>query len=97
MTDALNTAPGELNDEHVTEAIRKGVATGLAMALERPETWKAAAKGMRAAAEKEAGSLLLKWMVSALKKGVFFTVAGLVVYSIGGWSALVALWKAYTS
>jgi len=83
-------AKAALTPQHVATAVRDGIAAALA----DPATWAAAAGGVRASTEKHAG----QWMVSAvwslLRKVLFFIAAGLLVYSIGGWSALTAVWKA---
>lgn len=84
-----DVAQAALTPQQLTTAVRDGITA----ALSDPATWAAAVSGMRASTEEHAG----KWMVGAvwavIRKLALFTMAGLVVYSIGGWSALSALWK----
>lgn len=85
-----DVAKAALTPQHVATAVRDGIAAALA----DPATWAAAAGGVRASTEHHAG----QWMVGAvgalLRKALFFIAAGLLVYSIGGWAALTAVWKA---
>lgn len=83
-----------MSEHPTTEAIKEAVASGLAAALERPETWQAAMRGMRASTEKEAGRAALGLLTSAFRKILLFVLAGVAVYLAGGWSAVVALFKA---
>lgn len=85
-----DVASAALKPKDVADAVSAGIKSALA----DPTTWTAAASGARASTEKHAG----QWMVGAVwavvRKAFWFTLAGLVVYSVGGWSALTALWKA---
>lgn len=83
-------AQAALTPQDVAGAVRDGITA----ALSDPATWAAAAGGVRASTERHAG----QWMVSAvwslMRKLAFFALAGMLVYSIGGWSALSATWHA---
>lgn len=85
-----DVAQAALTPQQVAAAVRDGITAALA----DPATWAAAMGGMRASTEEHAG----RWMVSAvwsvIRKLALFTLAGVVVYSVGGWSALAAAWKA---
>ena len=83
-------ARAALTPQDVATAVRDGIAAALA----DPATWAAAAGGVRASTEKHAGQWMVGAVWSLLRKTLFFVAAGLLVYSIGGWSALSAVWKA---
>ncbi len=76
------------------QAVADAVSAGIKAALADPTTWTAAAGGARASTEKHAGQWMVSTLWSVVRKAFWFTLAGLVVYSVGGWSALSALWKA---
>lgn len=82
-------AQAALKPQDVADAVSAGIRAALA----DPTTWTAAASGARASTEKHAGQWMVNAAWSALSKAFWFTLAGLVVYSIGGWSALTAVWK----
>lgn len=79
-----------LTKDDITQAMRAGFVA----ALHDEDTWAAAARGIRRRAHREAGNLMVDALTGALKKLLLFAVAGLLVYSIGGWSALAGAWKA---
>lgn len=87
MIDAQDS---ELLKELVTDA----TAAGIKKALSDPDMWAAASEGMRKHAATEAGG----WLISGVKAGVsriaWIMLIGLGVYLIGGWAALVSLFKA---
>lgn len=82
-------AKAALTPQDVATAVRDGITA----ALSDPATWAAAVGGMRASTEEHAGRWMVGAVWSVVRKLAFFTLAGLVVYSIGGWSALSAVWK----
>lgn len=85
-----DVAKSALTPEDISKAMRDGfVAT-----LHDPATWTAAAKGVREAAKREAGNVVMGAIGSIFQKLVMFGLAGLLVYWIGGWSALAAVWSA---
>ena len=67
---------------------------GLIEALHDERTWAAAAAGIRTSAHREAGNILVDALSGAFRKAMMFAVAGLLVYWVGGWSALAAVWHA---
>jgi hypothetical protein len=83
-------AEAALTPKDVATAVRDGITAALA----DPATWSAAFGGIQASTEDHAG----KWMVGAvwsvMRKLALFALAGMLVYSIGGWTALSAVWKA---
>lgn len=76
--------------KHITEAVQ----AGLIAALSDERTWAAASAGIKASARREAGTVLINALGNVFRKITLFVVAGLTVYWIGGWSALVAVWSA---
>lgn len=83
-------AKAALTPQDVASAVRDGITAALA----DPGTWAAAAGGVRASTERHAGQWMLGAVWAVVRKAALFTLAGLVVYSVGGWSALSAAWKA---
>lgn len=83
-----------LDSEMMREIVAEGTAAGMKRAFADPETWSAALQGMGKRAEADAGSWLIKKLRGLASKMALFLVAGLLVYLAGGWSALVAFWKA---
>lgn len=90
MSRIEDISKAALTPEHITEA----VASGLIAALHDERTWAAAAAGIRTSAQREAGNILVSALSGVLKKVTLFSVAGLLVYWVGGWSALAAVWHA---
>lgn len=78
-----------------TENLSAAVSQGLRDAISDPAFWKAASEAMQQHAKSEAGGWLIGSIRAVISKAVLFLLAGLLVYSVGGWSALVALFKAH--
>ena len=74
--------------------IAKAMRDGFVATLHDPATWTAAAKGVREAAKREAGNIVMGAIGSVLQKLVMFGLAGLLVYWIGGWAAIASMWHA---
>lgn len=85
-----DVAAASLTPQDVATAVREGITS----ALSDPATWEAAAGGVRASTEHHAGQWMVGAVWSVVRKALWFTAAGLVVYSVGGWSALTAVWHA---
>lgn len=83
-------AEAALTPKDMATAVRDGITAALA----DPATWAAAMGGMRASTEEHAGRWMVGAVWSVIRKLALFTLAGLVVYSIGGWTALSSVWKA---
>lgn len=75
------------------QAVEEAMARGIHRAVSNPDTWRDALKAMQTHAQTEAGGWLLGWLKSLLSKALLFVVIGLGVYALGGWSALLALFK----
>jgi hypothetical protein len=74
--------------EAMPEALRKIVTDEEAM----DQFWGAAFSSLQAAAQKHTGRLLFSGLKAVLAKATLFVTLGLIVYAIGGWTALVKLW-----
>lgn len=83
LADAVPTA-GQL---------QHAVALGMREALDDPDIWSAAMKGLSRAAQQEAGGWLFSGVRTALSRLAWLVVLGLLVYQFGGWSKLVAFFK----
>lgn len=75
------------------EAWHAASADGIKRVLSDPETWHAASSGLKKHATAEAGGWLLGGVRLVFSRLMWLCVAGLAIYLIGGWSALVAFFK----
>lgn len=75
------------------DVIKHAVADGIKAAVSDPQMWAAAMSAMQAHAEKQAGGWLLGGLRTLASKAAMFIAIGVGVYWLGGWSALVALFK----
>lgn len=75
------------------ELVAEATADGIRRAGADPATWEAWSAGLKAHAQAEAGGWLLGGLRLMLSRIVWVLVAGLAIYMIGGWSALVAFFK----
>lgn len=73
------------------EAISAAVASGMTQAVSSPLFWDAGFQAMRQRTKSAAGGFLLDGIWSALRRILWFVLAGFVVYLAGGWTALVQL------
>lgn len=87
------TMPDPTDSELMRELVADATADGIKRAVSDPAMWAAASEGMRMHAANEAGGWLLSGMKAALSRVAWIAVIGLAVYMVGGWSALVALFK----
>ncbi len=90
LTRVEDLSTAAVTPKHITDAVQ----AGLIAALSDERTWAAAAAGIKASARREAGTVLVDAMGNVVRKMGLFVVAGLLVYWIGGWSALAAVWGA---
>lgn len=104
-TDDMETIEGHLGlvlsrIEDISKAaltsadIAQAMRDGFVATLHDPATWTAAAKGVREAAKREAGNIVMSAVANLMQKVVMFGLAGLLVYWIGGWAAIASLWHA---
>lgn len=75
--------------EAMPEAIREIVTDEKTMSL----FWSAAFDSLQAAAQKHTGRILFSGLKALASRAMLFVALGLIVYSIGGWTALVKLWS----
>lgn len=76
------------------EAISAAVASGMTQAVSSPEFWDAGYNAMRQRTKSAAGGFLLDGIWSAVRRVMWFVLAGFIVYLAGGWSALVQVFSA---
>lgn len=73
----------------LTSALQQGLIT----AASDPDTWAAMVRGARSATERHAGRWVLGSVWAMTRKGLLLLALGMIVYSVGGWTALTALFK----
>lgn len=73
----------------LTSALQQGLIT----AASNPDTWAAMVRGARSATERHAGRWVLGSVWAVTRKGLLLLALGMIVYSVGGWTALTALFK----
>ena len=87
---------GGLAPEAVTK-IKSAVSEGVRDALTDPTTADHFVSGMCDAFQRHAADTVGRTAIGAVKtlmaKGFLFALVGAVVYSLGGWAALVGFWK----
>jgi len=66
---------------------------GLISAASDPDTWAAMVRGARSATERRAGRWVLGSVWAVTRKGLLLLALGMSIYSVGGWTALAALFK----
>lgn len=79
------------------EDVAAAVGSGIERAFSNPGTWCGAGEGLRKAAEAQAGPWLIRTLLRWTARALLFAVAGVFIYQFGGWSALLAAWKALGS
>lgn len=75
------------------DEVRDAVAAGFISAIGSDQFWSTLSDGMQRHATTQAGGWLLGSLKAALSRLFLFLVLGLLVYMVGGWSGLVALFK----
>lgn len=87
----------EVSMMELHQIIGSAVQTGIGSAMTEQNAeqfWKAGVAVLQKQATKHAGEFVLGGLFGFIKKGLFFVALGLAVYSLGGWSALAATYKA---
>ncbi len=83
--------------DRTAQVVRTAVAEGIRDVLKDPEAldafWGSAYDRLQDTATKHTGRLVIGGVRAAVVKGSMFMLLGLIVYSVGGWSALVKLWN----
>lgn len=75
------------------QQLQQAVAGGMREALDDPDLWAAAMKGLSRAAQQEAGGWLFSGIRTALSRLAWLLVLGMLVYQFGGWTALTSIFK----
>ena len=93
VVDQLGELREAVGQIPTAEQIGQSVAMHMRTMLRDPDTWADASEGMTEAAQRQAG----RWLIGGVRKGIsklaWVVVIGLVVYQLGGWTALLALLK----
>ena len=82
-------------DKLTAEDLSHAVAAGLKQAISDPQFWDSAVYAMQGRAKEQAGGWLLGGLRAMLSKLAWIAVIGLSVYLLGGWQAVVAVFKAH--
>jgi|LakMenEpi03Aug12_release.lakeMendotaPanAssembly.Ray.scaffolds.fasta_scaffold3050800_1 hypothetical protein len=86
-----------MSEDQLSAVVRKAVSEGLRDAWSDPEFWAAAVTAIQSRAQTHAGGWLFGGIRTVVSRAAWLTVIGLGVYLLGGWGALVALFKAVVS
>lgn len=81
------------NDRLPIELIEEAVAEGIRRAVSDPRTWEAAGNAMREQAHSAAGGWILGGVMTLLKRIAWVVIIVSGVYALGGWTAVVTLFK----
>lgn len=73
--------------------IREAVRDGISQAISDPLNWAHAVGAIHEHAQKQAGTWLFGGLRVLVSRALWVALAGLAIYMIGGWSALVAFFK----
>lgn len=73
--------------------LQAAVASGIREAATDPELWASIMTAVRTQAQQEAGGWLLGGIKAVFNRLALLVVVGMGVYLLGGWSALVAIFK----
>lgn len=78
------------------QAITEAVAAGIRQAVSDPAMWESAGKAMREQAQSAAGGWLLGGIRALLNRAGWIALIVAGIYTIGGWSSVVAFIKTGT-
>lgn len=100
-SDAINLLTLRISDMEATikseaERNRQAMAVTIKEIIRDDEAmgafWGSAFRSLQASAQEHTGRMLFAGAKAILSRAVLFLSLGLIVYSIGGWTALVKLW-----
>lgn len=103
VSDRVTGLQGRVEDlvDDVKAAAQHGGAAALRDVMQDREAveafWSAAFGALASYGQQQTGKLVLGGIKGLLSRGLLFMVLGLLVYSVGGWALLAALWKAFWS
>lgn len=90
-----------LRQGSLRDAIAEGVTIGLAHTAMDEDLFDSiverTATAFRRSATRASGRILVDGVVAMAKRAGWFAVLGILVYSIGGWAAVAAIWKTFMS
>jgi predicted acyl esterase len=77
------------------QAVSDAVASGMKQAVSSPDFWDACFEAMSKRTKSAAGGFLLDGVWGVARRALWFMTAGVAVYWLGGWTALVSLFKLF--
>lgn len=103
MADRLVDLQGEVHAdaERTKTVVREAVAEGIRDVLKDKELigmfWSGAVEHLQQTATKNTGKFVLGSVKAVIARGSTFLLLGMLVYSVGGWSAVAKLWHSMFS
>lgn len=103
MADRLVDLQGEVHADaaRTKQIVREAVAEGMREVLTDDEVLNkfltALVKQLQSAATKNTGKFVLGSVRAVIARGSTFLLLGMLVYSVGGWSAVAKLWHSMFS
>ncbi|MFM2054248.1 MAG: hypothetical protein RL456_2285 [Pseudomonadota bacterium] len=98
VAEGIQTA---LKDGAVRDAIAEGVTVGLQQAVMDEATFDVlamrTAQALRRSATRASGQLVIDGVIALGKRVILFVSLAILIYAIGGWAALVQVWKVITT
>ncbi len=82
-----------IDTDILRDVVREATKEGIREAGADPATWEAWSEGLEMHAKRKAGGILLGGISSIFTRLAWILIAGMAIYMIGGWSALVAFFK----
>lgn len=101
MADRLVDLQGEVHAdvERTRAVVREAVAEGIRDVLSDKEAlgvfWSSAYDQLQQSATQHTGRFVITGIKAAVTKGSMFLLLGMLIYSIGGWSAVAKLWHSF--
>jgi hypothetical protein len=83
-----------MDRDEMARVMAEAVRAGIQAAVADPALWTAAGKAMQAHAERTTGGWLLGTMKALFSKVGLIVMAGIGIYMVGGWGALLTALKA---
>lgn len=103
MADRLVDLQAEVHADaaQTKQIVREAVAEGIRDVLKDKDSidtfWSGALQHLQQTATKSTGKLVLGSVRAVIARGTTFLLLGMLVYSIGGWSAVAKLWHSMFS
>ena len=89
-----------IQPEKIAEATADGIMIGMRRVAEDDALFDAImghmSVALRRSAQRASGRVVWDAITGLLRKALWFMIGGILVYSIGGWSAVAALWQTLT-